>query len=240
MVLWFAIMSEANLYGNCYPLHPIIVLRPLTILLCLLALTIGAIAFFSFTATGKRMAAVHLPKKSAPPKPVDEAGILRLKGKASEAARYARTKGFNTRYALLIDMRLPSGASRFFLYDLHADTPVRSGLVTHGRCNENWLEGRRYGNEVGCGCTSLGRYKIGYRYMGKFGLAYKLHGLDKTNSNAFERFVVLHAHDCVPEAAVSTEICQSDGCPTVAPGFLQQLAPIIDRSKDPLLLWIFD
>lgn len=215
-------------------------LRPLTILLCLLALTLGAIAFFSFTDTGKRVAAIHLPKKPAPEKPVDAAEKLRLQGKASEALSYARMKGFNTQYAFLIDMRLPSGANRFFLYDLTADTVLRRGLVTHGRCNENWLEGRRYGNEVGCGCTSLGRYKIGYRYMGTFGLAYKLHGLDKTNSNAFERYVVLHAHECVPEAAVSSEICQSDGCPTVSPGFLRQLAPIINRSKEPLLLWIFE
>ncbi|MEI9913326.1 MAG: murein L,D-transpeptidase catalytic domain-containing protein [Bacteroidota bacterium] len=105
---------------------------------------------------------------------------------------------------------------------------------------KKWLIGRRYGNTVGGGCTSLGKYRIGYSYNGKFGLAFKLYGLDKTNDNAFARFVVLHAHDCVPETEVTDDICQSDGCPTVAPGFLQQLKPVIDHSKKPVLLWIFE
>jgi hypothetical protein len=93
---------------------------------------------------------------------------------------------------------------------------------------------------VGCGCTSLGRYRIGQSYHGQFGLAFKLHGLDKTNDNAYKRFVVLHSHECVPETPIEDEICQSDGCPTVAPGFLQQLKPIITASNKPVLLWIFE
>jgi len=67
----------------------------------------------------------------------------------------------------------------------------------------------------GCGCSPLGKYKIGNLYYGRFGLAYKLYGLDKTNNNAFRRFVVLHSHECVPETEEQNEICQSDGCPTV-------------------------
>jgi hypothetical protein len=116
----------------------------------------------------------------------------------------------------------------------------RSGLVTHGRCNQDWLEGRKYGNTVGCGCTSLGKYRIGNSYNGRFGLAFKLYGLDKTNDKAFNRFVVLHSHACVPEAEVKDDICQSDGCPTVAPGFLLQLKSILTGSKKPVLLWIYE
>jgi hypothetical protein len=92
----------------------------------------------------------------------------------------------------------------------------------------------------GCGCTSLGKYKIGYHYNGRFGLAYKLYGLDKTNNNAFKRFVVLHSHECVPENSVADEICQSDGCPTVSRKFLKELQPILDNSSKPILLWMFE
>jgi hypothetical protein len=137
-------------------------------------------------------------------------------------------------------MSIPSGQNRFFVYDMKDDSIRNAGLVTHGRCNQDWLEGRKYGNTVGCGCSSIGKYRIGNSYNGKFGLAFKLHGLEKTNSKAFERFVVLHAHECVPETEVRDEICQSDGCPTVATGFLQQLKPMIDRSSRPVLLWIFE
>jgi len=163
----------------------------------------------------------------------------RLNLKAAEAKVFAQQKGYNETICFLVDMSLPSGQNRFFIYDFRKDTLQNSGLVTHGRCNQNWLEGRKYGNTVGCGCTSLGKYKIGHSYNGRFGLAYKLYGLDKTNDKAFERFVVLHSHECVPETEVTDEICQSDGCPTVSPGFLQQLKSILDASKKPVLLWVY-
>jgi hypothetical protein len=102
------------------------------------------------------------------------------------------------------------------------------------------LPGRKYDNTVGCGCTSLGKYKVGNSYNGKFGLAFKLHGLDATNNNAFARFVVLHSHDCVPDSEVNGEICQSNGCPTVSPAFLQQLKTVITSAKKPVLLWIYE
>ncbi|MCF3109784.1 murein L,D-transpeptidase catalytic domain family protein [Niabella sp. CC-SYL272] len=151
-----------------------------------------------------------------------------------------RNRHFNPNRALLINMQQPSSQKRFYVYDLNEDTVIASGLVTHGRCNERWLEGRRYSNKVGSHCTALGNYRIGSPYQGKFGLAYKLYGLDSSNNNAFERFVVLHSHACVPETAVHYEICQSDGCPTVSPGFLKTLQPVIDASPQPLLLSIFD
>jgi hypothetical protein len=47
--------------------------------------------------------------------------------------------------------------------------------------------------------------------------------LIKQTAMLFKRFVVLHAHECVPETEIKDDICQSDGCPTVAPGYLQQL-----------------
>jgi hypothetical protein len=166
--------------------------------------------------------------------------LKKLKQKSAEAKNFTRQQSFNEEFCFLIDMSLPSGQNRFFIYDLVKDTIKSSGVVTHGRCNQPWLEGRKYSNEPGSGCTSLGKYKTGYSYNGQFGLAYKLYGLDKTNSNAFKRFVVLHAHECVPEDKTEADICQSDGCPTVSPGFLQQLKPLIDKSSKAVLLWIYE
>lgn len=163
-----------------------------------------------------------------------------LRFKTVSAKQFTKKNGYNQQVCFLIDMKIRSGSNRFFVYDLKNNSVLKSGVVTHGRCNERWLVGRKYGNEPGCGCTSLGKYKIGHAYMGRFGLAYKLHGLDSTNNNAFKRFVVLHAHDCVPENEVWSDICQSDGCPTVSPAFLQELKAIINESKKPILLWIYE
>ncbi|RXK61542.1 hypothetical protein ESA94_00540 [Lacibacter luteus] len=170
----------------------------------------------------------------------ENTAVKALLTKAGIARKFIKRNNYNQQVCFLIDMKIRSGEERFFVYDLKADSVIRSGVVTHGRCNERWLVGRRYGNEPGCGCTSLGKYKVGNAYNGRFGLAYKLHGLDSSNNNAFKRFVVLHAHDCVPEEKTFSEICQSDGCPTVAPGFLQELKTIINKSKEPVLLWIYE
>jgi hypothetical protein len=166
---------------------------------------------------------------------------LLLKDQATSILPFVRKNNYNTSLCFLVNMNIASGTNRFFVYDLKKDSVTDAGLVTHGRCNENWLSGRKYDNKIGCGCTSLGKYRIGKPYQGRFGLAYKLHGLDTTNSNAFKRFVVLHAHDCVPEEQVDPyPICQSDGCPTVSPAFLKKLASIIDASPKPILLSIVD
>lgn len=165
--------------------------------------------------------------------------INKLSSHEPEALSFAIQNGFNTDVCFFVDMSVESGRSRFFVYDMKKKQVRLKGLVTHACCNKNWLEGRQYANAVGCGCTSLGKYKIGHSYKGKFGLAYKLYGLDDTNSNAYSRFVVLHSMKCVPGQEVAPyPICQSEGCPTVSPGFLQQLAGIIDGSRKPVLLWI--
>lgn len=205
----------------------------------ILSLGLIAYAWLSGSGTLKRIAAKH-PVAVDKERGISKTTLEKLRAKATLAKSFTEQNNYNGQICFLVDMSLPSSQNRFFVYNLKKDTLQNSGLVTHGRCNENWLEGRKYGNTVGCGCTSLGKYKIGYSYNGRFGLAFKLYGLDKTNNKAFERYVVLHGHECVPETETNEEICQSDGCPTVAPGYLLQLKPIINASKKPILLWIFE
>jgi L,D-transpeptidase catalytic domain len=212
-------------------------LKPRNLLILLILLL--SVSWFSTSGVWKRTKAVHFTKQESK-RGLSSAYLIALKQKAEAAKIFIKEKSYNDQICFLIDMSLPSGQNRFFVYDLKKDTIKNAGVVTHGRCNQQWLEGRKYSNEPGCGCTSLGKYKIGYSYTGRFGLAYKLYGLDKTNSNAFKRFVVLHAHECVPETAIKDDICQSDGCPTVSPGYLNQLKPIIDKSSKPVLLWIYE
>ena len=197
------------------------------------------VSWFTRTGTWKKTKAPHLPRQQHS-YAVLPASFDKLQAKAMEARQFTRRKKLNEKICFLIDMSLPSGQKRFFIYDLQKDSLRSSALVAHGNCFENWLEGRRYSNTVGSGCTSLGRYKIGIPYTGKWGYSYKLHGLDSTNSNAYERTVVLHGHSCVPDGEVADEICQSNGCPTVHPAFLLSLKRIIQASPEPVLLWIYE
>jgi hypothetical protein len=162
----------------------------------------------------------------------------RLKKQSDNLLAYAKQRRYNCNYAFMIDMGLPSGSNRFFVYDFKNDSVLKSGLVTHGYgLNDSRIS---FSNVPGSYCTSLGKYKIGNSYHGRFGLAYKLYGLDSSNSNAFNRFVVLHSHACVPDSEASPlSICMSQGCPTVSPSFLKVLKNYLDNAEKPVLLYIF-
>ena len=208
--------------------------------LLLIVCSLVALAWLSFSKKEKRIHALSGTKIFTPHKLPTSTEFLKLQSKSASAKGFVKQNHFNTSICFLIDMSLPANRKRFFVFDLENDSIQTSGLVAHGNCNQYWLEGRKYGNEIGCGCTSLGKYKIGKSYYGRFGLAFKLYGLDKTNSNAYKRSVVLHSHSCVPEREVNAEVCQSSGCPTVSPIFLKRLEPMIKNAKNPLLLWIFE
>ncbi len=166
--------------------------------------------------------------------------LIRLKKKVENLKQYLQERHFNTDICFLIDMEINSGKNRFFVYNLKKDSIELAGLVTHGSGLANDGNRIEFSNVSGSNCTSLGRYRIGKAYNGKFGLAYKLMGMDDTNSKAFERFVVLHAHSCVPNVEVyPSTICESWGCPTVSPAFLQKLKKYINNAEKPILLEIY-
>lgn len=207
----------------------------------IISLCITATLIFSvqhFTAAG--FVTEHARAMAKPAPPVIIKNEEKLKSMAAASKSYVRANRLNEDVCFLLDMSLPSGKNRFFIWDLKKDSLLDQGLVAHGNCYQYWLEGRQYSNKVGSGCTSLGHYKTGFSYTGKWGYAWKLHGLDSTNSNAFERAVVLHSHACVPEAETADEICQSNGCPTVSPGMLNKLKVFINLSRKPMLLYIYN
>jgi L,D-transpeptidase catalytic domain len=167
--------------------------------------------------------------------------LQRLKANAAAIKEYAKANNFNTGYCFMADMQLPSGEKRFFIYNLAKDSVELAGLVAHGSGRNSSGSNVLFSNRPNSFCTSLGKYKIGNAYNGKFGVAFKLYGLDTTNSNAFKRFVVLHSHTCVPnEETAPLPVCESLGCPTVAPLFLRELKKYIDQSEKPVLLSIYN
>ena len=188
-----------------------------------------------------RYTSFHLPLSSIPQTSIKEKDHLKkLKAKADQIDEYASTKRYSTDYCFLLDMSLPSGRNRFFIYSLKGDSIVASGLVAHGSCNTTFLEEAKFSNTPGCGCSAIGKYKVGYSYKGRFGKAYKLFGLDNTNSKSFDRNIVLHAYKCIPDKEIYPQpICNSLGCPMVSYQFLKTAASYLDESRKPILLWIF-
>lgn len=171
------------------------------------------------------------------------AAIDRLKGQAAAIKAYALANNYNSDYCFLVDMSLPSGKNRFFVYNIKTDMLEKASLVAHGfgstvKGSEDQLV---FSNNNSSFKTSLGKYKIGHSYNGTYGPAFKLYGLDTTNSRAFERAIVLHSDVHIPETeAYPAKIFQSAGCPAVSPGFLPVLSNYIKASKKPVLMWIYN
>jgi len=163
-----------------------------------------------------------------------------LDSRANEISNYASQHGYSTQYCFLINMSIKSGRNRFFVYDLENNSVAYSGLVAHGCCNETFMSHPKFSNSSNSGCSSLGKYKVGAFYTGKYGASYRLYGLDNSNSNAFQRGVVIHGYDCVPDKEIYPMVlCNSLGCPMVSYNFFDRLSHIIDHSEKPIVLWIY-
>ena len=205
----------------------------------LMVITLSVYGYFYWltakSITGKKSYHSSVGKKD------DHITNLRLKQKGLSVLQFANENNFNATRCFLADMKIFSGNKRFFVYNLQKDSIEMAGLVAHGSGSDTGGGELFFSNTPNSNCTSLGKYKIGKSYMGKFGLAYKLVGLDNTNNKAFERFVVLHAHSCVPNENIApVALCESWGCPTVSPDFLNELKIIISRSDKPIILWIYN
>jgi hypothetical protein len=147
---------------------------------------------------------------------------------------------YNNKIAFFIDMKISSGKNRFFVYDLKANKIIDKGLVAHGSGSETGVKGKlRFSNVPNSLSTSLGKYYIGKHYYGKFGKAYKLYGLDTTNSNAFKRHIVFHYYYDVPYEEKDGYICNSFGCPMVNKKYFDRISRLIDSSESDILMSIY-
>lgn len=61
-----------------------------------------------------------------------KAAVERVQDKATELKAYAAAHNYNSEYAFLVDMSLPSGKNRFFIYNFKKDVIEASSLVAHG------------------------------------------------------------------------------------------------------------
>jgi len=170
------------------------------------------------------------------------ASLNRLKEQGRSLAQYAKEHNYNCNYCFLIDMSLPSGKKRMFVYNLKKDSIEYATLVANGA--GSYREGREeleFSNTINSGMTSLGKYSIGNSYYGNFGLSYKLHGLDSTNSNAYTRTIVLHSFSQMADIEIYPRQCAlSAGCPMVSPSSFAMLNQYIKGSTKPVLLWIYN
>lgn len=165
----------------------------------------------------------------------------KLKSETAEIRRFlGKSSKYNSDVVFLLDMKVESGKNRFFIYDLKHNKVLDKGLVGHGSGSETGIPGKlKFSNTKDSNCSSLGKYAIGSSYTGRFGKAYKLYGLDETNSNAFDRNIVLHKYSEIPFEEQINPICNSLGCPMVNEKFFSVIEKLIDNSKKKMILVMY-
>ena len=158
----------------------------------------------------------------------------------SEVKNYIKGKEYNQELAVFINFKMPSGKYRYFIYNLKKNTIVQQAVVSHGSGSVvPRSDDLKFSNTEGSYQSSLGKYVIGESYVGKFGKAYRLKGLDSTNSNAMQRAIVLHSYGCIPDAESQTPACLSLGCPMLSVNAFKETAKYIDQSTKPVILYAF-
>ena len=88
---------------------------------------------------------------------VNENEISKINSKAVELKKFLLNKGFNKGFIFLVDMSLPSGKNRFFVYDLQKDSIIKTSLVAHGSGNNGFSFTPKFSNQKESGCTALGK-----------------------------------------------------------------------------------
>lgn len=160
--------------------------------------------------------------------------------KIQEVKNFIAGKKYNQDQAIFIDFKIPSSKFRFFIYDLKNNKILEKAIVSHGSGsvikNSDDLQ---FSNIEGSYRSSLGKYEIANSYVGTFGKSYRLKGLDKTNSNAMQRAIVLHSLGCVSDTESDDLACLSLGCPMLSKKFFTVAAKYIDSSNKPIILYAY-
>lgn len=164
--------------------------------------------------------------------------------KVAEAFNFCKKNGYDTISCFFVDMSIHSGENRFFVWSFKNKKIVYEGLCCHGTGKGSTASTPVFSNEKGSNCTSLGKYKIGIRSYSQWGIHahYKLHGLETTNSNAYDRTVVLHSHSPVPETEIypfHLSMGWSLGCPVVSDKLMRRLNELLKKKTKPTLLWTY-
>ena len=157
---------------------------------------------------------------------------LDIKDKADTLNSYCQEQGYNTDYGLLVDLGRFSLQKRLYVYDFNKNKVVMKSLSGHGSGGDSTILRADFSNAHGSHCSSLGHYKIGrhrYMYNRKGVPAFELVGLDKTNSNALNRGILIHP-------AVGP---LSWGCVTLPVARYHQLSEFLKTQRN-VIMWVYE
>lgn len=143
----------------------------------------------------------------------------------------------NTDYAVLVDFTRSSTEKRLYLLNLRT-AAVDRFYVAHG-IRSGVLEARSFSNFIDSWKSSLGFYYAKGSYVSdKNGLSLYLDGLDRSNSNARNRTIVLHGASYVSDdfIAQNGRLGWSEGCLAVG---LEHVGNLVSLLRNGSILFSY-
>lgn len=135
---------------------------------------------------------------------------------------------------VVVDYSKPSSEKRMAIVDLHSNTCQGNCRVAHG-VNSGKVYATNFSNRPGSRKSSLGLYRVAEEYRGKHGTSFRLDGLERTNSRARSRAIVVHAAEYATFGSMldnrddGYRLGRSAGCFAVSPDDLSRLESRFSR-----------
>ena len=169
--------------------------------------------------------------------------LSRVAERAEALREFCRKEGYNTNVALVVDLSRHSGRRRFIAWDMERNAPIFTCPVSHGSGAQRSHVRSAYAstsNEDGSHLSSLGRALVAERYEGHYGVAYRLDGLDATNSNLRPRCVVLHGWEHTTSYPIyPIPTVGSFGCPVLSRKMMRRVDELLQQ-HDRVVLEVFE
>ncbi|WP_318958811.1 murein L,D-transpeptidase catalytic domain family protein [Lishizhenia sp.] len=142
-----------------------------------------------------------------------------------------------SKYLTVVDFSLSSSEKRMYVIDMEKDSIAYNTYCAHGR-NSGGEYARKFSNTSGSHMSSLGFYLTSNTYSGKFDLALRLEGLERTNSKARSRGVVMHGAKYANANFLERHgrLGRSYGCPAIPTDMAE---PVINTIKGGSCFFIY-
>ena len=168
--------------------------------------------------------------------------LKRFCQQAVDVAAFCREKGYNQRIVLLWDLSVHSGRRRFVVWNIAENRVEHAFVASHGSGSPRSHVPSAYArvsNEDGSHLSSVGKALVAERYEGRYGVAYRLDGLDETNSEMRRRCIVLHGWQYTTSFPIwPLPTVGSWGCPVLSRKAMRILDEILQREEN-VLLWTY-
>jgi hypothetical protein len=221
----------------------ILVTVALAILVCFLAVPLGAKTTGRASSATSKTAARTAAVESRVPNPesrliaVDRTAAIKS-GVSSDVLNLAlgavscgvASGDLQTPSTLtLIDYSLPSTTPRLWVFDLRSGKLLFNELVAHGR-NSGDNMATKFSDAMESRETSLGLFRTADTYVGHNGYSLRLDGLEPGfNGNARERAIVMHGAPYVDAniAKANGRLGRSWGCPALREAVARQVIDLV-------------